>query len=257
MVYNYYPIVGIGANVSDDSPEAQNIRESYVDAVYSVGCLPVVIPLPGISLKREYEALASRAIGLVDGLLLSGGGDMDANIFGEENMPYNGSFSEERDLFEIALTKSAVGMKKPILGICRGMQVLNVAMGGTLYQDIERQHGGKKILMHRQKAPAHSAVHSVRCGIGTKIAAISLDEGPLAIGTNSFHHQAVRNVAPGFAASANTSDGITEAMEPAAGSEIIHPFTIGVQWHPELMWKHHAHAKRLFLAFAEACVKTI
>jgi putative glutamine amidotransferase len=257
-----YPIIGIGANVDDDKPGVQNIYESYVDAVYSAGCLPLIIPLPNILLKDEYEALSERAVGAADGIMLSGGDDVNAALYGEENMPFNGSFSEERDLFETALIRCAIKRGKPVLGICRGAQILNVAMGGTLFQDIERQNEGKRVFMHYQKAPSYSAVHDVKFSPDSGIAGILLETGEierheggadLSVSVNSFHHQAVRGVAPGFIASARSGDGIIEAIEPAPDNEATHPFTIGVQWHPERMWKHHRHAKRLFTRFAEAC----
>jgi putative glutamine amidotransferase len=258
-----YPVIGIGANVDDDSPSVQNVNASYVEAVYNAGCLPVIIPLPEIKLSRFYASLADRALEAVDGLMLSGGNDVNANLYGEENMPYNGSFSEERDLFEIALCKNAVKRKKPILGICRGIQIMNVAMGGTLFQDIEKQNEGRRVLMHRQKAPSYSAVHEVRFAPETKIARLLLEpdeldekssaseDGLVSVKVNSFHHQAVRDVAPGFTASAFSPDGVVEAIEPSGAGP--HPFTIGVQWHPERMWKHHGHAERLFLQFKAAC----
>jgi putative glutamine amidotransferase len=268
MTYKKYPIVGIGANVDDDSPGVQNIYDSYVDAVYDAGCLPFIIPLPDISVKNEYEALAGRAMESADALLLSGGNDVNAHVYGEENMPFNGSFSEERDLFETALVRAATKMKKPIFGICRGVQMLNAAMGGTLYQDIERQNADKNVLMHRQKAPSYSAVHSVAIERGSVLSSIvgalratplrsQEDErrkdpgGKVCIRVNSFHHQAVKDVARGFKASAFAGDGIIEAIEPEPGNNAVHPFTIGVQWHPERMFKHHAHAKALFAKFAE------
>jgi len=262
-----YPIVGIGANIDDDQPGVQNIYDSYVEAVYSAGCLPLIIPLPNIKLKHEYVSLAERAAGSVDAILLSGGDDVDAALYGEENMPYNGSFSEERDLFEIALAKCAAKLKKPVLGICRGVQILNVAMGGTLYQDIERQNEKKRVLMHRQKAPSYSAVHNVRVKGGSLVASMLLEAGELEdsvnrsedgfvqVAVNSFHHQAVKDVAPGFIATAFASDGIIEAIEPISDDGARHPFTVGVQWHPERMWKHHSHAERLFKKFAEASAK--
>jgi putative glutamine amidotransferase len=138
-------------------------------------------------------------------------------------------------------------------------------MGGTLFQDIEKQNAGRAVFMHRQASPSYSPVHSVAFSRDSKIASCllgpgELDEGPkgpesglVSIRVNSFHHQAVKEVAPGFRASAHSGDGIVEAIEPADDGRGTHPFTLGVQWHPERMWKHHAHAKRLFSQFAEAC----
>jgi putative glutamine amidotransferase len=259
-----YPIVGISANIDYDSQGVQNIYDSYVDAVYDAGCLPFIIPMPAISLKNRYGAFARRAMECADGLLLSGGNDVDAQLYGEDNMPFNGSFSEERDLFETALVKAAAEMKKPVFGLCRGVQMLNAAMGGTLYQDIERQNADGSALMHRQKAPSYSAVHRVTIGKGSILENIVLNappeddeprkdpDGRVAIRVNSFHHQAVKDVARGFKASAFAGDGIIEAIEPEPDNAAAHPFTIGVQWHPERMFKHHAHARALFARFAEA-----
>jgi putative glutamine amidotransferase len=262
-----YPLVGIGANVDDDQPEVQNIYENYVDAIYNAGCIPLVIPLPNIGLRNLYASLAERVLENLGGIMLSGGADINAKLYGEDNMPYNGKFYDERDLFEIALCKCALKLKKPILGICRGMQLLNVAMGGTLFQDIEAQNPGKPILMHSQKAPSYSSVHSVKFAADTKIASLLLEPDELeekskeredrlvSVQVNSFHHQAVKAAAPGLRVSAVAGDGLIEAIEPAEGNGDLHPFTIGVQWHPERMWRHCDHAERLFSKFAEACKK--
>jgi putative glutamine amidotransferase len=141
--------------------------------------------------------------------------------------------------------------------------MLNVAMGGTLYQDIERQNTEVNVLAHRQKAPSYSAVHGVAIENGSVLESIVLEalpqederrkkpDGRVHIGVNSFHHQAVKDVARGFKASAFAGDGIIEAIEPEPGNGAVHPFTIGVQWHPERMFKYHAHAKTLFAKFAE------
>jgi putative glutamine amidotransferase len=261
-----YPFVGVSINIDSDHPNEQNIHESYTESLYQARCIPFIIPLPRIDLKGSYPALADKAIERLDGLLLTGGDDVDAKRYDEENLSFNGDFSEERDLFEIELCKSAARRKKPILGICRGIQLLNVAMGGTLFQDIERQNAGKKPIMHYQKAPSYSCVHYIKIEPGSQISrALQLsdescetiaagEDGFLSIQVNSFHHQGVKDVAPGFKVSAFASDGIVEAIEPKDGSDLnLHAFTVGVQWHPERMWKHHKTAKNLFLKFADVC----
>jgi putative glutamine amidotransferase len=249
------PVVGITANIDDNRTETQNINSNYVDAIYQAHSIPFVIPMPDITLKDSYAALADLMMANLDGLMLTGGDDVDAARYGEENFPFNGSFSEERDLFESELCRSAARRKKPILGICRGIQLLNVAMGGTLFQDIPKQNPEKNVLMHAQKSPSYSGVHDVTILPGSRIAGILLaKEEDTFIRVNSFHHQAVKDVAPGFVASATANDGIVEAIEPA-GSD-LNFFTIGVQWHPERMRRLHEHARRLLAAFADACGKT-
>jgi putative glutamine amidotransferase len=252
------PLVGISANIESRGASAQDINETYLSAIYHAGGSPLVIPIPDIGLRGSYAELARGFVRRLDGVLLSGGDDIDAHLYGEDNLEFNGSFTEERDLFEIELCGSAASLKKPILGICRGIQALNVAMGGTLIQDIARQRGDGKPLQHAQKAPSHSPVHAVELAPGSLVAGILLgpgspDAGGTSVRVNSFHHQAIKDVAPDFVISAAAADGIVEAIEPQTPGAEAHPFTIGVQWHPERMWRHHEHARNLFVKFVEAC----
>jgi putative glutamine amidotransferase len=231
--------------------------------MYNAQCSPFIIPLPCIGLKNSYALLAEAAMENLDGLLLTGGDDVDAALYGDVNFPFNGAFSEERDLFEIELCRCAARRKKPILGICRGIQIFNVSMGGTLFQDIAKQNPGKTILMHSQLAPSYSCVHDVLFAADSTLGRAILEPGEqcgpggsteASVRVNSFHHQAVRDVAPGFVASAFSPDGVIEAIEPNSGDGgSVHPFSIGVQWHPERMWRHHKSAERLFIEFASAC----
>jgi putative glutamine amidotransferase len=256
MRENDHPRIGVSISVSADNMNVQSINETYVAAIYDAHGLPIVIPVPGIHLRDRYGALAERVIEGLDGLLLTGGPDIDAGCYGEENFSFNGAFTEERDFFELELCKTAMKLKKPILGICRGEQLLNVAMGGTLFQDITKQHPGKDLFLHQQKAPSHTGVHDVDLVPDSRAARILLspEEGRKAVRVNSFHHQAVKEAAPGFRVTAVAGDGIVEAIEPLPGGEFAaHPFVIGVQWHPERMYKYHASAARLFAKFAEAC----
>jgi putative glutamine amidotransferase len=252
------PFIGVTANIDDNKIETQTINSSYVDAIYHTGSIPLILPVPDITLRDSYAKIAETMISSVSGLFLTGGDDVNALLYGEENFAFNGSFTEERDLFEIALCRTAAEQKKPILGVCRGIQMLNVAMGGTLFQDITKQNPKKTLLLHAQKAPSYTGAHDVALEQGSRIACLlsSPEDGTdaLKIRVNSFHHQAVKDAAPCFIVSATASDGIIEAIEPAAPqSGEMHPFTIGVQWHPERMWRHHGHARRLFAAFAEVC----
>jgi putative glutamine amidotransferase len=262
-------LVGITADIDDGKSRKHFLHESYAEALYHAHCVPLVLTAPALRFKAEYKALAEYLIASIDGLLLSGGDDVNAHLYMEENYAFNGAFTEERDLFEIALCRCAVHHGKPVLGICRGIQTMNVALGGSLFQDIAAQHPDKQMLGHHQKAPAYSASHELELVCSSSLARILLgddraeygnaDERVVSLPVNSFHHQAVKRVAPGFVAVAYAHDGVIEAIEPEAtrlprcqyGQP--HLFTIGVQWHPERMYLHHKHAERLFQGFAAAC----
>jgi putative glutamine amidotransferase len=273
MQKNNYPLIGVTADIEDGKTRKHYLNESYAASVYRTRSVPLALVAPAIRFKGEYEILAENIITRIDGLFLSGGDDFDARLYHEENYAFNGCYTEERDLFEIALCREAVRQNKPILGICRGIQTLNVAMGGSLFQDIAAQHPEKRMLMHAQQAPAYSSVHDADVLRDSLLARILLDGeelgmgegGSVSVAVNSFHHQAVNRVAPGFVAVASTHDGIIEAIEPkgkgnkAGGEPCLygtpHPFTVGVQWHPERMEQLDKHAERLFLAFTDACRK--
>jgi putative glutamine amidotransferase len=257
-----YPIVGISANVSDEKFGIQNINEKYMNSLFNAECLSLIIPIPDILHKGSYPTIAERIIDKIDGLLLSGGDDINAKLYHEDNLPFNGKISEERDLFEIELCQCAARQKKPILGICRGIQLINVAMGGTVFQDIMKQN--KDLLMHVQNAQPHFCVHDVEIVPNSLIADVlfspeeqrkndEITDVALSVGVNSFHHQAVKNVAPGFFASGLARDGIIEVIEPDDRNDAMHRFTIGIQWHPERMTLHHRSAQRLFARFSKAC----
>lgn len=167
----------------------------------------------------------------VQALVLTGGGDVDPQIYGE---PPHATFSGAeagRDAFEIALVRTALERGVPVLAICRGVQVLNVAAGGTLVQDIEAQVPGA--LVHRVEATPTTIGHEVWVAAGSTLAALMaerLDGDTLLV--NSRHHQAVRQVAPGFVVTATAPDGVIEAIEHPGV-----PFCLGVQWHPENFWR--------------------
>jgi putative glutamine amidotransferase len=267
-----WPLIGVTSTTDNEGKRRHYLFDSYTGALERAHCAPLIIPVPDILLKDAFEDIAERIIAGVDGLLLSGGEDVDARLYHEENYPFTGAFTEERDLFEFALCRSAVRHGKPILGICRGIQALNAAMGGSLFQDIIAQHPDKQMLMHTQKAPPYSSVHDVELAGSSLLARIILDSNTapgvgngadknsnavVPVSVNSFHHQAIHVCAPGFVVTAHARDGIIEAIEPGGGAPCLygkpHPFTIGVQWHPERMDRHHAHAARLFSGFAAAC----
>lgn len=212
--------------------------EDYTAGIAEAGALPVVLP---IGLEDEaIEAMADQ----LDGLLLTGGVDLDPAYFEEEPIPQLGEVSPARDALEWKLTQAFLARDKPIFAICRGLQVLNAVAGGTLYQDLYAQK--RKILQHSQQAPRWHASHEVTLTPGSKLQAIF---GTDRIRVNSFHHQAVHKVAPGFIETAVAQDGVIEAIE-----SLQHRYAVGVQWHPENMWRRQPIVHKLFQTFVDNCV---
>jgi putative glutamine amidotransferase len=189
----------------------------YVRCIMQAGALPLL--LPNVAPESAAAYLAR-----IDGLILSGGLDVDPLYFGQEPLPDLGEVDQVRDAFELELVKGAHHAGIPVFAICRGVQVMNVAFGGTLLQHIPAQVKGA--LKHEQAAVRKDAVsHSLEIVEGTRLHAIA---GETRTRVNSFHHQAVDRVAEDFVVSARTLDGVIEGLEDPA-----HPFCIGVQWHPE------------------------
>lgn len=230
----------IGVTPSCDETQIL-LQRTYVDAIQQSGGLPMILPF-----TDESEDIV-RCVQAIDGLLLTGGADVDPAYYEEEPLPALGRVSPQRDRLEIALTVEAMRQHKPILAICRGAQVLNVAMGGSLYQDIPSQcnTSGRVLLQHRQAAPKDHPSHQVKVMKGTLLERIA---GTTVIKTNSFHHQSIKVVAPGFDISAATSDAIVEAIE-----HMDHAFVLGVQWHPEGTFAVDSVSRELFRQFVAAC----
>ncbi|WP_313894588.1 gamma-glutamyl-gamma-aminobutyrate hydrolase family protein [Psychrobacillus sp.] len=231
------PIIGISSNLKE---QVLSVSTNNIHAISEFGGVPIVLPnIEGESV----DAIAN----MIDGLLLTGGGDIDPTLFGEEPQPALGNITPERDVFEIALIEKMLELNKPILGICRGVQILNIAAGGNMYQDIYTQ-SENKLLQHDQKAPSTHASHFVWVMKDSLLSDIVKVD---TFKVNSFHHQAVRKVPEGFEVSAIASDGTIEAIESKN-----HAFVIGVQWHPEsLLLKKEAMSSTIFQAFLHACKK--
>lgn len=230
------PVIGITTDVREDG--ANILKNTYVQAVIRAGGLPVIVPV-------ELEEDVDQLIAMFDGLLLSGGADINPTLFNEEPHEYLGEVSPSRDSIELELARRMLKTGKPILGICRGMQVLNVAVGGTLYQDLYKQNEGP-ILQHIQKAPNTHASHYVRVEKGSLLESIA---GSERIQVNSYHHQSLKDVPSDFKVTGVASDGIVEAIESTDEQ-----FVLGVQWHPEaLSAAADAVSLRIFEKFISAC----
>jgi putative glutamine amidotransferase len=214
------------------------MSQSYVHALLEAGAAPVLIP--NIADKAILRAVYER----LDGLLLPGGGDIDPVHYGESRHEKCNEPSAERDDTELALARWAIEGGMPLLGICRGIQVLNVALGGSLFQDIQAQLPGAERHDWYPNHPRDRLSHTVSIHPDARLARI-VGTGTLPI--NSLHHQSVKDVAPGLVVAGRSPDEIIEAVE-APG----HPFAVGVQWHPEELVGNDDRAQRLFDALVEA-----
>lgn len=235
------PIIGITTFWENRLKKLYNlVSYHYVRSVHMAGGTPILIPL--IDDKNAgYEYIK-----LIDGLILSGGEDVSPIVYGENPIEQVNLICDERDKFEINLFLEALKNNLPILGICRGIQIMNVALGGTLYQDIHAQR--KDTLGHYAKdTPVHNLYHQIHIKNKSKIYDIFRQNE---IRVNSYHHQAIKEIGDELIETAWASDGIIEAVE-----HIHKKFVVGVQWHPEDLTVHHPIFLDLFKALIEACKK--
>lgn len=239
------PRIGITTSIRPAGDGWQRTTASnlpYADCVYEAGGLPLLLPnLPSVAAGDVVDSL--------DGLLLSGGGDLDPALWGEARHPAAGKPLPERDAFEITLTRAALARDLPLLGICRGVQVLAVATGGDLWQDIPDQVPGA--LPHRQDGLRAEPSHVVRVVPDSLLARILWPDGDARaqadLAVNSFHHQAPRNPGTLFAIIATSPDGLIEGLAAPSAR-----FALGVQWHPEEMAATDPCQARLFTALVAA-----
>lgn len=233
------PIILIPLPIQDKDKVRYQMGANYVRSLIRAGAVPVLVPtgLDDDSLRSLYEAAG--------GLLLTGGADVDPALFGEACHPLTEGIDDDRDHAEISLMRWSVADDKPVLGICRGIQVMNVAMGGSLIQDIPSQietnlvHAG-----HWQGAARDQVLHQVACSKTSRLGGIL---GSEVVGVNSFHHQSLKDVAPVFEVTAIAEDEVVEGVEIAGAR-----FCLGVQWHPEEMSAARPDMQRLFDALVAA-----
>lgn len=228
----------IGIVICEISEKRQFVTNAYIQAVLNSGGLPLILPM-----VKSSSAIESYAT-LCDGFLFCGGNDITPLLFGQEPREGIGKTDISLDLFQIRLMKRVLETEKPIFAICRGMQVLNVACGGTIYQDISLQPGDN--LNHMQHSAArHEISHKVACVKGSLLHKITGSY----IFVNSFHHQTVGTPGDGLLITATASDGTAEAIEMPS-----HPFVVGVQWHPESMYRNSFEMRHLFSVFVQRCM---
>ena len=225
------PLIGIV--VCGFMDNRQFVANPYIQSVRYSGGLPLILPLV------RSDTLLDQYVSLCSGFLFCGGGDITPLLFGQEPQNGNGQTSITVDLFQIRLMKRVLASRKPVLAICRGMQVLSVACGGTIWQDLSLAPGNT--INHMQQSPSRSDVsHRIRTERGSRMRHCA---GP-ALLVHSFHQQAVNTPGRGVSVTARASDGTIEAIEIAD-----HPFAAGVQWHPECMYRASREMRALFQEF--------
>lgn len=216
-------------------PPMYLVSQDYCRAVAAAGAIPVLVPpTPGEAIPAILDRLA--------GIVFTGGVDLDPALYGEAPHPLLGELDQERDRFETALFEAAWARPAlPILGVCRGLQLMNVARGGTLWQDLPSQRPSP--VHHSQRDHRYRAVHPVRVVASTRLATIL----PPVMGVNSLHHQGIKDLAPDLVASALSPDGLVEGIEAPD-----HAFRLAVQWHPENLAGEYPEFRGLFAALVEA-----
>ena len=244
------PIVGIPTQtlqtlggISADIPASWVMSQRYVSTLTNAGAIPWLIPLvDDETLRGVYDAL--------DAVFLPGGADIDPMSYGKESHPLCDKTDRERDRVELHLATWAIEQHKPVLGVCRGLQMINLAAGGTLYQDLGEQLAGS--IKHDyfpfagQNFSRDYLAHEVDVAAGSRIAAV-FGAGPLRV--NSMHHQGIRDLGEHLVVTAIAPDGLVEGIEGSNGA-----YLVGVQWHPEALTDNDDAARRLFDQFIEAAV---
>ena len=235
-------LVGITGNTTPKTAQneaRQTLNRAYVRAVEAAGGVPLILPI------TTNPDTIHRCLDAIDGVLLSGGVDVEPGRYGQEPHPTVDTTDADRDAAEIALIRAALERDKPIFAICRGLQILNVALGGTLIQDLPTEK--PSTIIHSQSErniPRPETVHSIQIDSDSRLARIV---GANVMQVNSLHHQALSEIADGLSVTARAEDGVIEAAEMTDRR-----FVVAIQCHPEELAAWQPESKRLFSAFIEA-----
>lgn len=231
------PVIGVMPLV-DEERESYWILPGYMKGIEAAGGIPVMLPL------TQDKAVLRSLAEFFDGFLFTGGQDVSPELYGEKILPECGRCCPERDLMESILLDSVLAFDKPVLGICRGIQILNAAMGGTLYQDISSQRPAP--FDHHMTPPYNRDVHKVTLTEDSPLYAML---GVRELGVNSYHHQAVKTVSEKLKICAVSEDGLTEGLYMPDRK-----FVMAVQWHPEFSYTTDENSLKIFREFVKAAV---
>ena len=229
----------IGLTPQGDGNKGYNISPDFIRALSDLGAIAITLP------STLDDGILSDMLSICDGIIFTGGPDVRPELFGETIIPSCGTINDERDAFEIKLYKMAMEADKSILGVCRGVQVMNIAEGGNIYQDIYSQSG--TMLVHHT-LDGKRAFHSIE--ITNKKALEKIGFSAESFTVNSYHHQSVKNLASGYEAIAYSPDGLIEAIYMPSRR-----FVAGVQWHPEKRFDGDENSFRILIDFVESCKK--
>ena len=234
------PIIGV-TPLWDEEKNSYWMLPGYLEGLEEAGAIPVILPLAADG------ADIAQLVALCDGFLFTGWQDVAPQLYGEAMKPTCGELCPARDTLERELLRQALERDKPLLGICRGLQFLNVALGGTLYQDLPTEHPSE--ISHTMTPPYDRVVHTVRILPDTPLSALL---GKTELGVNSYHHQAIRTLAPDLVEMARSTDDLIEAVYLPGKT-----FVWAVQWHPELSFRTDEDSRKIFGAFVGAARKKI
>lgn len=232
------PLIGI-LPLYDSIKKSIWMYPGYPEGITEAGGIPVILSI--LNCDEDIEAIADR----LDGFVFSGGQDVDPRYYGEALLKYSNEIYPPRDQLELRLLRAVMDRDKPIFGVCRGLQLINVALGGTLYQDINKQVKRDLPIQHFQQNNYEYPIHEVNIETNSRLYEII---GTETIRVNSMHHQAIARLAPQLIAAAASGDGLVEAVE-------IRNLTFGlaVQWHPEFLWQQDENTLKIIQAFVDAC----